>query len=242
MSPRVAAAADETAPARGLFGLFVLAALVNLGANVLVDASGSTVLLIWLSRLSKPVLIPALAGLFAVRARGRTVSIHRGWLYPALLFCWVGDVALMFPGGFLLGMGGFALAHVCFGVSYTRGLSPSALLRPDSLLFVLPLLAYGYAIYLTVYVSLPAQLAGLALPLAGYMFVLLADGATCLFRALQRMPGSAHVLLGAVLFIVSDSIIALSRFVKVLPQDGFVVMLTYILGVYWMVQGSLRDT
>ncbi|ATB31956.1 lysoplasmalogenase [Melittangium boletus] len=253
MSSHAQTAPDEKGLERLLHGLFIAAAVVNLGANFIAGIGAPvgpnipappepTGLLFWLLSVSKSLLVPTLAGYFALSARGHVLNIRRGALYGALLFCWIGDVALLFNDFFLYGMAAFAIAHLCFIAAYSKGLQLDAALKGRILIFAMPVVTYGYMIYMTLYLNLPSGQESMALPLAGYMLVLLSNGMTCLLRALQvKLASSPYILLGVVLFIQSDSLIAMTRFVDALAFENFAIMLTYIIGLFLMVRGCLLD-
>jgi uncharacterized membrane protein YhhN len=49
------------------------------------------------------------------------------------------------------------------------------------------------------------------------------------------------VFLGSVLFVLSDSMIALDRFFREIPMSGFWIMLTYISAQYMIVRGLILE-
>ena len=53
-------------------------------------------------------------------------------------------------------------------------------------------------------------------------------------------PGNQLVFLGAIFFIISDSILALNKFYAPIPKSSFFIMLTYLLAQYLIVVGILR--
>ncbi len=46
--------------------------------------------------------------------------------------------------------------------------------------------------------------------------------------------------LGAVLFVLSDSLIAINRFVTPVPGAGYAIMLLYYAGQYWLTHDARR--
>ncbi|WP_224245595.1 lysoplasmalogenase [Hyalangium gracile] len=208
----------------------------------------------WLIRISKPMLVPALAGILFLSTRGVASTIRRGSFYVALLFCWVGDIALLISTAvpstepdyfFFVGLGAFGVAHLFFIWSYAP--RDKQELRWMSFVYGLPFVVYGYTLYSVIYHSLvePKQHATVqALSIAGYMVVLLSNGVTALLRLranTQIRESSASILAGVVLFVQSDSIIAITRYVSVMPLERFSIMATYILGLYLMVRGCFLE-
>ncbi|KAM9632993.1 lysoplasmalogenase TMEM86B [Trichechus inunguis] len=140
------------------------------------------------------------------------VSPSRGYtalLQGALLCSAVGDICLIWPDAFLYGMAAFATAHLLYLAAFS--FSP---LQPATLLPVALACGPYYGLLLP---RLPPDM---ALPLVAYALLL----ATVLWRGLVR-GGSAG--LGALLFTISDSVLAWDAFAQPLPHARLVVMTTY---------------
>ncbi|MBK3544586.1 lysoplasmalogenase [Streptomyces sp. MBT60] len=162
--------------------------------------------------VAKPLLMPLLAGYAALRGAPRL-------LVAALLFGWGGDVFLLADNdlAFLVGMGSFAIGHVCyltlFGRGEGRGRAPAPLVT-----------GAGYAVVLVVFLVLiwPDLPADLRIPLTGYSLLLTAMA----WRAGVFGPYAAA---GGALFLLSDALIAtgIAEWPQA-PAPDFWVMLTYI--------------
>ncbi|MFB8022588.1 lysoplasmalogenase [Streptomyces rubiginosohelvolus] len=162
--------------------------------------------------VAKPLLMPLLAGYAALRGAPRL-------LVAALLFGWGGDVFLLADNdlAFLVGMGSFAVGHVCyltlFGRGEGRGRAPAPLVT-----------GAGYAVVLVVFLVLiwPDLPADLRIPLTGYSLLLTAMA----WRAGVFGPYAAA---GGALFLLSDALIAtgMAEWPQA-PAPDFWVMLTYI--------------
>lgn len=139
---------------------------------------------------------------------------------PALapvLVCWAaGDALLLDKDRFFLhGLGAFLVGHVAFIalVGSATGVS-------------LPALGLGLALAITVLgriwgglkPKLRAPVLVYALTLIGVLAVAAAAGATG----------------GAVLFLISDTVLAWNRFRKPLPRGDLLVMVTYYAAVFWI--------
>ncbi|QES50774.1 lysoplasmalogenase [Streptomyces venezuelae] len=188
---------------------FALAAALDLGSLLAGWDLGHT--------LFKPLLMPLLIG-WALSCGAPRL------LVAALAFGWGGDLALLFDAepAFLLGMGSFALGHICYLVLFGR--------RP-----ALPVLAaaYGAALLGTVALLWGDLPADLRIPVAGYSLLLTAMA----FRssALGRQAG-----LGGALFLLSDTLIAtgVAEWPQ-LPRPDFWIMLTYLAAQYLLARGVL---
>jgi uncharacterized membrane protein YhhN len=171
----------------------------------------------------KPLLMPALA--FAVLPR-RAPRLLLG----ALIASCVGDTALLFGGAwFLVGMGGFAAAHVCYITLFTRG----GALRPLTRRAGIALGGYALVWAALITVLWPDLPTGLRIPVACYSLLLAGTAAT------STAAGSVTGVGGA-LFLLSDSLIAtgLAHWPQ-LPAADFWIMLTYLVGQYLLATGAV---
>ncbi|MFJ7155028.1 lysoplasmalogenase [Streptomyces sp. NPDC101118] len=177
--------------------------------------------------IAKPLLMPLLVAYVLTRRAPRL-------LVAALAFGWGGDVALLFDAdlAFLVGMGSFALGHVCYLFLFGRG-SGSGSGRDR----VPPLVGAGYAVALVTTVALlwsdlPAGLRG---PVAGYSLLLTAMAWRS--GALGRTAAA-----GGALFLLSDTLIATG--VAEWPQPpgpDFWIMATYLAAQYLLATGALTE-
>lgn len=188
--------------ARPVLLAFLLAATADL-AGLLAGAEA-------VHLVAKPLLMPLLAVYAALRGGPRL-------LVAALLFGWGGDVFLLGDAdlAFLVGMGSFAVGHVCyltlFGRGGGRGRVPVAA-------------GAGYAVVLAVFLALiwPDLPADLRIPLTGYSLLLTAT-------AWRAGVFGAYAAAGGALFLLSDALIAtgIAKWPQA-PAPDFWVMLTYI--------------
>ncbi|WP_341225892.1 lysoplasmalogenase [uncultured Arcticibacterium sp.] len=181
-----------------------------------------------LAFLTKPLLMPVLVGL--VWLEGRNVSFK--WpLILALLFSWAGDLFLMFDreGFFVFGLGAFLLAHLVYIFIYSKAIKLS-------LLKVLPFLGFtGLFCFGVLWNKLSNDM---TIPVYIYMLVIstMAYLASC--RAVN-VKSFEYVLVGAVLFVISDAFIAVNEFVQPVLWSSFWVMITYGLAQFLIVKGLL---
>jgi uncharacterized membrane protein YhhN len=187
-----------------------------------------------LERLAKPATMLALIA--TAIGMGAWDSTAGRWLLAALALSLAGDVALLGDSGprFLAGLGAFLFGHVAFVAAFlAKGLD-----QPRwSVVAVLVLGALSATVARRV---LPAarreggwQLAG---PVAAYVVVLSAMLVTA------WMTGIALVALGATVFAVSDSVLALDRFTGRRSWAPLAVMVTYHVAQALIVLGLLRQS
>jgi len=215
------------------FILYVLVALVHLGA-ILTGKTG-------LVSFSKPLLLPFLA-LALLVGTARPYSAFAKTILLAFFFSWLGDVLLMQSGQttfFLAGLGAFFLAQL----SYMRSFwiyPPRGMFPPGSR----PWLALPFLLYLAGMLAIlwPGLTPDLQVPVVIYSLALVAMGifATGMLGKLES--GNALLLiLGAILFILSDSCIAIDRFSDwLLWQPRLLIMSTYIAAQGLLCLGAIR--
>lgn len=209
---------STSAPSGPLFLLLIAAAAASTGTA----AAG----LIELHRLAKPLAMVFAIIFIASRAdqsslRGRFESRFKTWLLIALACSLAGDVALMFPGYFIPGLVAFLLAHLSYIALLKQGQAWFASRRA-----LLATLGFGAVMYAVLWVGgLPPALRA---PVAAYVLVITLMAAQAIGRAtVLRDKAAWGVAIGAVFFMLSDTLLALNRFVAPLPLAPLWVLSTY---------------
>lgn len=162
------------------------------------------------------------------------------WFVFGVVFSLAGDVFLMLPSDqFVAGLVAFLLAHVAYIVGFSSALPSLGLL---SLLAPVFLGLYCWQFYMKLAAGLEARgKESLKAPVLVYAIVI------CLmvFSALLTLTREEWKMLpawlcsaGAVLFLLSDSMLAWDRFVKPLTHARLRVMVTYHLGQFGIVLGA----
>jgi uncharacterized membrane protein YhhN len=160
------------------------------------------------------------------------VSGTRGkLLFVALLFCAAADVALELAGGkyFVAGLGLFLVAHIFFIITFSRDFRFQTSKIPIIVLFIV----YSG---MMAFIMTPA-LKEMAIPVYVYMTALTLVG---IFAAL-RAAKNDYTLYGAIAFIVSDSVLAVNKFMMPVAGANFIIMITYYLSLFLIVYGFLKD-
>ncbi len=167
-------------------------------------------------------------------------QIHVQVLLAAIVFSMAGDVFLMLDGQlqtglFIPGLISFLLAHVCY----------VALFRFDVTWFadrraLLLVAAIGATMYVFLWThGLPAAL---RLPVAAYVGVIALMAAQAWGRYRQlRSRAALLTALGASFFMLSDSILAINRFVQPLPWSSVSVLGSYYAAQALIVWGCVRQ-
>lgn len=190
----------------------------------------------------KPMIMPCLALLLIYPKNAATFSSKFSKLILiGFFFSWLGDIALMFdkmnPNFFLAGLSAFLLAHLCyiFAFYYSSQNSKHPSLFVTKPYLFLPLLGYGGGLF---YFLLP-NLQAFTIPVLVYAIVISLMACFALNRKNRVDTDSFHLIFyGSLLFVLSDSLIALNKFLFAIPYGGLWVMLTYMLAQYLIMRGS----
>ncbi len=210
--------------------LFLFVLLVNLIAVYLNNGT--------LRFISKPLLMPLLTIYLLVRTRSANTNL-KTWIILALFFSWVGDILLMFEEKksifFLLGLSAFLVAQV-FYIIFFHNIRMREYIRGNAL-FLLLVIVY-YSILISV---LSPYLGDMKLPVRIYGVVL----SFMLMLAMHTMLGKNKkaglwMMLGAILFVISDSLLAFNKFLTVLNYAGIIIMLSYGLAQLFIAEGAVK--
>lgn len=158
------------------------------------------------------------------------IGARRGLLALALALSSLGDVLLALGRGwFLHGLVAFLAAHLVYITLFTR-------MRAASRPWLVPAALALYGIAIGAWLS--PNLGPLRWPVFGYISAIIVMTATA-YRAGSR---SRHVFAGALLFLLSDSLLATGRFLLPLPYGGVLVWITYYVGQFLITWGVIRNS
>jgi uncharacterized membrane protein YhhN len=158
---------------------------------------------------AQPAFKASMALLLALAAAAHSIVRERRWLMLALVFSAAGDALLAIPWwapSFVLGLGAFLLAHLCFLGALAPLARESNRSRPR-LLAIAAICAACTGLVVWFWPQLGRD--GLTIPVTVYMVVLVAMVCAAL---LARLP-TIWTALGAVFFAGSDAMIGIGRFV-----------------------------
>lgn len=189
-----------------------------------------------LNQFTKPLLIPILI-YYVYRSKIGAVTARILLMSLALMLSWIGDIALMFQGKtifFLIGIGFFLLAQVTYIVVLFR----STYRHPNfDALKVLPFVIYAVGLFKLL---LPVT-GDFMIPVFIYGIVIAVMAAMARLRQGFTSPISYRLALyGSLLFVLSDSILAINKFYATLPFAGALIMMTYIGAQYLLAEGLLK--
>lgn len=178
------------------YGVFLIVTAVRLPAGA--ELTGQFT--------AQPAVKAAAALLLAVAALTHPIPRERRWLVAALLFSAAGDFLLALPWwepSFVLGLGAFLVAHLCF----LTALLPLVARSAPRLCAAAMTVVACVALLVWFWSRLAAE--GMTVPVTLYIAVL---GAMVCAALLARLP-TPWTALGAVCFAVSDAMIGIGKFV-----------------------------
>lgn len=206
--------------------------------------SGIFLHLKWLDYFFKPLIMISLSGHFLIHSKNIDKKLVKLALF-AFLFSMMGDSFLMFTGKgmqfFILGLSSFLAAQVFYILLFRQTVRTSG-----GVSFLKNNLNYlaGYIVYGTIVYSLLFNQLDITLKISVFVYMMALMGMSVM--ALNRFNVVKSysfwlVFIGSVLFVISDSLIAIDKFLTAIPNDRFWVMSTYIAAQYLIMKGILKQ-
>jgi uncharacterized membrane protein YhhN len=173
--------------------------------------------------------IPAIG--LSILALTNVTGLRGKLLFAALLFSAAGDVTLELQAGeyFIIGLGFFLITQILYIVTFSRDFKAQRSRIPIVVVLVVYALIMAFV--------LKPSLNEMMIPVYFYLTVITTMG---IFAAL-RASKSKLVLYGALSFIVSDSILAINRFLLSVPASDYLIMITYYLAQFLIIYGFVKD-
>ncbi len=208
--------------------IFLFVLIVNLAGGSIANSA--------MQNISKPLLMPLLIGWFLYSGI-RNVT-KRNWIILALFFSWLGDVLLMFQEKdalfFILGLSEFLIAHL-FYIVFFFNINRKEKLKLNWLLIIV-VAAYYFALLTILFPTL----GDMKIPVTVYGLVI----STMLLFALhvasiKNREAAKWLLTGAILFVISDSVLAINKFYYPFEYSGVLIMLTYGMAQWFIVKGAI---
>jgi uncharacterized membrane protein YhhN len=176
--------------------------------------------------LFKPLTIIFII-LIALESKFPTSSFYKYTIIAGLLFSLAGDIFLMLPRDrFTAGLVSFLIAHLFYIAAFTFESG-----RALSAWSVIPFLIYGILMLRVLW----RDLGKMRLPVMIYMLAILMMGWTAASRLLLTgQRGSMLAFTGALLFISSDSMLAVDRFKGRFKGAQAFILITYF-AAQWLI-------
>lgn len=197
---------------------------------------GSIESLLQLHYFSKPLILIALIVFFYKQSEHLNKS-NRVITLLALMFSLIGDVLLMFVNKsanfFMSGLVAFLIAHIMYISVFYKSRNKIA----NKLPIIVILLIYASGLFYFLIDGLGEML----IPVLLYLLVILTMATTALIRKRSNRDSYKLVFVGAVFFMISDSLLALNKYYEPLPFSNISIILTYALAQYLIVLGILKQ-
>jgi len=188
--------------------------------------------------ICKPLLMTILIAYFISQTKFWDNNLKK-WIPAALFFSWAGDVLLLFeekkPVFFLAGLSAFLIAHV-FYIIFFHVIRIKENIRSN--LWLLLVVVTYYAVLITLLspylgeMKLPVRIYGIVI---SFMFMLAMH---MLF--IKNKVAGRWMMTGALLFVISDSILAINKFYQSFEVAGLLIMLMYGLAQLFIVHGAIN--
>jgi len=183
---------------------------------------------------AKPMLLTLLAVVYLVSANKPIF-----WYVLGMFFCFVGDVLLMFKGAnfFMYGLAAFLVGHIVY-------IKITVSFLPKDLTFKMITSAFPFVILFGVlmYFIYP-NLNEMLLPVVVYGVTISTFGSVAFLNyRIEKSTENLWLFIGAILFILSDSLIAINKFYE--PNDlyGVSIMITYILAQFLICKAMIMKS
>ena len=173
-----------------------------------------------------PALLSSIGCFFLIKKRSDAILMGIGFL-----FCMAGDVFLDLNREvfFVQGLGSFLAGHIFFSIVFIRKFHYSSfnLIKAGFVLAYLIILSF---------VLIP-HLGALFIPVVAYICVIGIMGLSAAF--LKTL--SPHIFIGASLFVLSDSIIAVSKFLWSFGASPYLIMFFYFSSLFFIQFGAIKE-
>ncbi len=198
--------------------------------------SGSSESLLSIHYIAKPAIVISLIFLFVKTSKSLSKPIKNLTLL-ALVFSLLGDVLLMFVDKseyvFTLGLVAFLIAHIMYVLLFLK--HRNKVKSPFG--FIALLLIYAACLFNFLNDGLGVML----IPVIVYMLAILSMSTSAFLRKDKvNILSYGLVFLGAIFFMISDSILALNKFHQPIPWSNISIMVTYAMAQYLIVIGILK--
>ena len=217
--------------------LFIVLLLLTLGVEIHAENTENTRLLYAI----KPLIIGTLIALLFYTSKPLTSSFGK-WIAIGLVFSFIGDSLLMIReiDLFIPGLASFLVAQIIYALTFysqkdkQKPVKTKTIIIGAFLLFYLSFMAFILP-YITkledVLILLPAVII--------YGTVICLMGIAAALRQNENNASYYSILLGAVFFIASDTILATNKFAFEISNANFWVMSTYTMAQLGIVLGAV---
>lgn len=212
-------------------------ALVSLGTAFWPQLGGHAI-----EYVCKPLMLIVLSSWFFFNSR-RYGDRFTLFIQAGLFFSLIGDVALMLQHvdefNFLIGLGAFLIAHLCYCIAFLHNITEvgggEGWIVGLGITVIIVLFAVLFSWELV-----PRLDEDLYIPVIAYISIIACMAALAAFRWMRTFPRSFWlVMIGALLFMASDSLLAANRFISPFAGAHVAIILTYATAQLLIAAGAL---
>ena len=195
---------------------------------------------VWTGIAVKSLIVPLLIWLYLRFVKGHWNRFH-SLIIMALVFSWMGDILLQLTqfqeSLFLVGLASFMVTQLIYMVVFftTPGRN---ILFFRKIYLIVPVVLYGWWI-----LSLLSEgLGDMMLPFTVYTVVILSMLLAAINRV-NKVNRQSYLLVfaGAILFVISDSLIAINRFTQPFELARIAIVSSYMTAQYLIAVGCTRQ-
>jgi uncharacterized membrane protein YhhN len=198
----------------------------------------------WMDYVFKPMIMVWIACYFL--DEGRKIDNNlKSVVLTAFAFSWAGDIFLMFSGisfiFFIIGLVSFLVSQLFYIISFRKSVQMTQQrgFISGNRKLIIPYILYGLIIFAILYNHLGMIL---KFSVVAYMTAIISMSIMALNRKNTVSKRSFFLIfIGSLLFIVSDSLLAINKFVMPVPFERFFVLGSYISAQYLIMRGILRQ-
>lgn len=188
-------------------------------------------------KITKPLIMISLIG-WAIFGNDARKVPGKNPLVIGMFFALAGDCFLMFNGYFLEGLGSFLVMQWCYIIAFRKDFA-SRIDFKSAMMLLIPIIIPVGILLNTLLGSIDDTTLSIAVTV--YTFSI----GTMLWMSLLRkfffrFTSTLLVSLGALLFTISDSLIAWNKFVEPVEHSHILIMSTYMAAQYLITRGMLK--
>ena len=191
-----------------------------------------------LQLIFKPIIISSLLVHFLVTTKN-IATPYKKWITGALLFSIAGDTLLQFTTTnelfFLLGLSAFLIAHIFYIICFHQ-IKIKETIEGKWQWAVIVAIYYFFIISILLphlgEMKIPVLVYGLVISFMLLVAMHLYD--------LEDNKTARYILTGALLFVASDSVLAINKFYHAFALGGWMIMVTYVGAQLMLLTGLVR--
>jgi len=161
----------------------------------------------------------------------KTSSKYKNLIIFGLLFCLIGDIFLLDDAYFIAGLASFLIGHLIFTYAL---FNLKGFQKKYGIFSVLLLIGLAYFMYLR------PSLGEITIPVGIYILVIvLMNWQAISLYAIEKNKTFFIISIGAILFLISDSILAYDKFKEPFSLAGILILSTYWLAISMFAYSTL---